>query len=168
LYFGLIQHPTQKGYWAQQGGFDLEGKDMPPFYRKASLESSIFLAMRDSCYMPPLQSPAYLLSALQPSQITPPGLPKSTPSAPVSQPLFPIIVNNNIPTQISPFSAPMLSTSIMSSSAAELKGSIDAHSGADALVTSNYQAPNIPGWICFTIDFCKSSLLVKTKAKKNI
>ncbi|XP_059436311.1 protein SUPPRESSOR OF FRI 4-like [Corylus avellana] len=92
---------------------------------------------------PPLQSPAS--SALQPSQITPPGLPVSTPSAPVSQPLFPVIVNNNIPTQSSPFSAPVLSTSIMSSSPAELKGSIDPHSGANALVTSNYQAPNIPG-----------------------
>ncbi|XP_059439221.1 protein SUPPRESSOR OF FRI 4 [Corylus avellana] len=92
---------------------------------------------------PPLQSPAS--SALQPSQITPPGLPVSTPSAPVSQPLFPVIVNNNIPTQSSPFSAPMLSTSIMSSSPAEHKGSIDPHSGANALVTSNYQAPNIPG-----------------------
>lgn len=102
---------------------------------------------------PPLQPPTS--TALQPSQITPPGLPVSAPSTPVSQPLFPVVGNNNIPTQSSPFSAPMLSTSIMSSSPAELKGSIDAHSGANASVTSNYQAPNIPGWICVTIDFCK-------------
>ncbi|XP_030943570.1 protein SUPPRESSOR OF FRI 4 isoform X2 [Quercus lobata] len=91
---------------------------------------------------PPL--PSTTSPALQPSQITPPGLPVSNPSVPVSQPLFPVVGNNNIP-QISPFSAPMLSTSMPSSSAAEVKGSIDVHSSANASMTNNYQAPNIPG-----------------------
>nr|POF05261.1 protein suppressor of fri 4 [Quercus suber] len=91
---------------------------------------------------PPL--PSTTSPALQPSQITPPGLPVSNPSVPVSQPLFPVVGNNNIP-QISPFSAPMLSTSMPSSSAAEVKGSIDVHSSANAFVTNNYQVPNIPG-----------------------
>nr|XP_023883395.1 protein SUPPRESSOR OF FRI 4-like [Quercus suber] len=97
---------------------------------------------------PPL--PSTTSPALQPSQITPPGLPVSNPSVPVSQPLFPVVGNNNIP-QISPFSAPMLSTSMPSSSAAEVKGSIDVHSSANASVTNNYQVPNIPGWIFFKL-----------------
>ena len=45
----------------------------------------------------------------------------------------------------------MLSTSMPSSSAAEVKGSIDVHSSANALVTNNYQATNIPGWIFFKL-----------------
>ncbi|KAG6639495.1 hypothetical protein CIPAW_10G104800 [Carya illinoinensis] len=90
---------------------------------------------------PPLPSTS---PALQPSQVTPPGLSVST-SGPVAQPLFPVVGNNNIPTQSSPFSAPMLSASITSSTPTEVKGSIEVHSIANATVTSNYQAASIPG-----------------------
>lgn len=75
-------------------------------------------------------------------------------SVPVAQPLFPVVGNNNIPTQSSPFSAPMLSASITSSTPAEVKGSIEVYSVANAPVTNNYQEANIPGWICFLIDLC--------------
>ncbi|GMY35055.1 protein SUPPRESSOR OF FRI 4 isoform X2 [Fagus crenata] len=92
---------------------------------------------------PPL--PSTTTPTLQPSQITPPGLPVSTPSVPASQPLFPVVGNNSIPSQSSPFSAPMLSTTIPSSSALEVKGSIDLHLSANSSMTSNYQALNIPG-----------------------
>ena len=98
---------------------------------------------------PPL--PSTTTPTLQPSQITPPGLPVSTPSVPASQPLFPVVGNNSIPSQSSPFSAPMLSTSIPSISASEVKGSIDLHLSANSSMTSNYQALNIPGWICFKL-----------------
>ncbi|KAF5475329.1 hypothetical protein F2P56_007142 [Juglans regia] len=91
---------------------------------------------------PPL--PSTTSPELQPSQINPPGLPIFNP-APVSQPLFPVVGNNNMATQSSPFSAPTLSTSILSSSPTEVKGSIDAHSGANTSVTSNYLALSIPG-----------------------
>ena len=81
--------------------------------------------------------------ALQPSQIAPPGLPASTPTLPVSQPLFPV-VNNNVPTQSSPFSA-SLPTSVPPSTSAEVKGSIEVHSSVNTSVTGSYQAANIPG-----------------------
>ncbi|XP_022725417.1 protein SUPPRESSOR OF FRI 4-like isoform X3 [Durio zibethinus] len=80
--------------------------------------------------------------ALQPSQIAPPGLPTSTPTLPVSQPLFPV-VNNNIPTQSSPFST-TLPTSVLPSTSAEVKGSIEVHSSVNTSATGSYQAANIP------------------------
>ncbi|KAB1221533.1 Protein SUPPRESSOR OF FRI 4 [Morella rubra] len=92
---------------------------------------------------PPL--PSTTSPALQPSQITPPGLPVSTP-VPVSQPLFPVVGNNNMPPQSSPFSAPMLSTSVTASSPAEVKGSIDAHSGVPLINSHSYASgPNTGG-----------------------
>ncbi|XVF46070.1 hypothetical protein PTKIN_Ptkin02bG0258400 [Pterospermum kingtungense] len=71
--------------------------------------------------------------ALQPSQITPPGLPTSAPTLPVSQPLFPV-VNNNIPAQSSPFSA-SLPTSVPPSTSAEVKGSIEVNSSVNTSMT---------------------------------
>ncbi|KDP23902.1 hypothetical protein JCGZ_27102 [Jatropha curcas] len=88
--------------------------------------------------LPPATSPA-----LQASQVTPPGMPSSTPPIPVSQPLFPV-VNNNLP-QSSPFSAPLPSTNIPSSSSAEAKGSVDVHSGVNSSLTTSYHNPSIPG-----------------------
>ena len=86
--------------------------------------------------------------AFQPSlPIAPPGLPQSTPSAPVSQPLFPVLANNNLPTHSSPFSAPMLSTSIPFSSRAELKNSFDPHVSNNSSVASSYNSPTFPGLI---------------------
>ncbi|XP_019078173.1 protein SUPPRESSOR OF FRI 4 isoform X3 [Vitis vinifera] len=93
---------------------------------------------------PPL--PSTMSSALQPSlQITPPGLPIPSPSAPLPQPLFPVGVNNNLPTKNSPFSTPMLSTSIPLSSQAELNSSIEAHSSTNSSLASSYSAPSIQG-----------------------
>ncbi|KAJ0082532.1 hypothetical protein Patl1_12151 [Pistacia atlantica] len=90
---------------------------------------------------PPLPSST---SALQPSQVIPPGMPLSTQPVAVSQPLFPV-VNNNTPTQSSPFSAPIPSTTVPVSSSAEIKGSIDAHSGANSTMTSSYHVPSMQG-----------------------
>ncbi|KAG6642373.1 hypothetical protein CIPAW_09G137600 [Carya illinoinensis] len=93
---------------------------------------------------PPL--PSTTSPALQqPSQINPPGLPIFNP-APVSQPLFPVVGSNNMATQSSPFSAPTLSTSILSSSPTEVKGSIDAHSGGPLINSHSYASgPNTGG-----------------------
>ncbi|XP_057986050.1 protein SUPPRESSOR OF FRI 4 isoform X3 [Hevea brasiliensis] len=88
---------------------------------------------------PPL--PLSTASARQPSQV-PPGLTSSTPPIPVSQPLFPV-VNNNLP-QSSPFSTPLPSTNIPSSSSADVQGSVDVHSGANSSLTTSYHA-SIPG-----------------------
>lgn len=82
-------------------------------------------------------------TALQPSQIAPPGLPTSTPPLPVSQPLFPV-VNNNVPTQSSPFST-SLPTSVQPSTTAEVKGSIEVHSSVNTSVPGSYHAANISG-----------------------
>ncbi|KAE8671112.1 Protein SUPPRESSOR OF FRI 4 [Hibiscus syriacus] len=76
---------------------------------------------------PPLAVPSTSAS-LQPSQIAPPGLPTSTPTLPVPQPLFPV-VNNNVPTQSSPFSASF------PTSVADEKTSIEVHSSGSAMVT---------------------------------
>ena len=93
---------------------------------------------------PPLSSS--MTSALQTSlQITPPGLPTPAPSAPLPQPLFPIGVNNNLLTQNSPFSIPMLSTSIPLSSQAELNSSTDRHSSINSSLASSYSTPSIQG-----------------------
>lgn len=79
---------------------------------------------------PPMSTAAS--PGLQQMPIAPPGMhASSTPSVPLSQPLFPVVANNNIPAaQSSPFSAPVLSTSIPLSSPAELKGSIDLHASS--------------------------------------
>ncbi|KAF8390873.1 hypothetical protein HHK36_023172 [Tetracentron sinense] len=93
---------------------------------------------------PPL--PSTTAPTLQSSfQITPPRLPSSMPSIPVSQPLFPISGNINILTQTSPFSVPAISTTIPSSSRAELKNSVDTYSSANASMTNSYHAPSIQG-----------------------
>ncbi|XP_059628831.1 protein SUPPRESSOR OF FRI 4-like [Cornus florida] len=90
-------------------------------------------------------TPSTASPALQPSlPIAPPGLPSSTPSVPISQPLFPVVANNSIPSQNSPFSAPMLSTSIPLSSPAELRSPIDLHTN-NTSVTSSYHNPSIQG-----------------------
>ncbi|OAY54445.1 protein SUPPRESSOR OF FRI 4 [Manihot esculenta] len=83
-----------------------------------------------------------LPSSTAPAQVAPPGLPSSAPPIPVSQPLFPV-VNNNLP-QSSPFSAPLPSPNISSSSPAEVKGSVDVHSGANSSLTTSFHT-SIPG-----------------------
>ncbi|KAK9937229.1 hypothetical protein M0R45_014032 [Rubus argutus] len=77
---------------------------------------------------PPL--PTTTSPALQPSHVTPPGLPASMP-VPVSQPLFPVVGVNSLPTQSSPFSTPMLS-SIPSNPL----GTTDAQQGARTSIPS--------------------------------
>ncbi|KAF8412667.1 hypothetical protein HHK36_000635 [Tetracentron sinense] len=95
---------------------------------------------------PPL--PSTTSPTIKPSfQINPPGLPPSMPPIPVSQPLFPISGNNNIPTQNSPFSASALSTTIPSSSPAELKNSVDSYSSANTSIANSYNDPSIQGGI---------------------
>lgn len=91
---------------------------------------------------PPL--PTTTSPALQPSHVTPPGLPAAMPPVSVSQPLFPVVGVNNLPTQSSPFSTPMLS-SIPSNPL----GTTDAHQGARTSIPSSYHASNIPGLMSF-------------------
>lgn len=94
---------------------------------------------------PPL--PSTTSPALQ-SQITPPGLPSSTPPVPVSQPLFPVVGNNHMATQSSPFSAAPMSSSVPSiAPGLSSNVPIDAHLGINSSVTSSYQAIGIPGGI---------------------
>ncbi|KAK3032127.1 hypothetical protein RJ639_035937 [Escallonia herrerae] len=78
-----------------------------------------------------------------PVSIAPPGLPASSPSLPVPQPLFPVVANNNVPTQSSPFSASMLSTSIPLGSA-EPKSLIDPHT-SNNIMASSYHASGFQG-----------------------
>ncbi|KAJ9183325.1 hypothetical protein P3X46_007192 [Hevea brasiliensis] len=90
---------------------------------------------------PPL--PSSTAPALQPAQVAPPGLPSSATPIPVSQPLFPV-VNNNLP-QSSPFSAPLPSSNIPSSSPAEVKGSVGVHSGANSSLTNSHHTSILGG-----------------------
>jgi hypothetical protein len=97
---------------------------------------------------PPL--PSTTSPALQ-SQITPPGLPSSTPPVPVSQPLFPVVGNNHMATQSSPFSAAPMSSSVPSiAPGLSSNVPIDAHLGINSSVTSSYQAIGIPGNALFS------------------
>ncbi|XP_011096840.1 protein SUPPRESSOR OF FRI 4 isoform X1 [Sesamum indicum] len=80
---------------------------------------------------------------LQPSlPIAPPGMPATTPPVPVSQPLFPVVPNNNIPPQSSPFSAPTAPISLPLSSSSEMK-SAEPHFGS-TLPTNSYHTSGIP------------------------
>ncbi|KAI5382698.1 hypothetical protein KIW84_070210 [Lathyrus oleraceus] len=90
--------------------------------------------------MPSTNSPAFQ------TQITPPGLPTSTPSVPVSQPLFPVVGNNHTTAQSSPFSAAPLSSAVPSVTPVFSSNvPIDAHLGINSSVTSNYQAIGLQG-----------------------
>ncbi|KAH0772103.1 hypothetical protein KY290_016084, partial [Solanum tuberosum] len=73
----------------------------------------------------------------QPMLVAPPGLP--APPVPVSQPLFPVVPNNNNLAQSLPFSAPMLSTNVPFSSAAETKSLFDPNMGSNAPAAIGYQ-----------------------------
>lgn len=88
------------------------------------------------------QQPLFPVQAPLPST-TSPGLPASMHPVPVSQPLFPVVGVNNLPTQSSPYSAPMLSTNIPSNPL----GSMDAYQGARTSNPSSYHVSNIPGLI---------------------
>lgn len=80
-----------------------------------------------------------------PTLVSPPGLPASNSPVPVSQPLFPVVPNNNNLAQSSPFSAPMLSTSVPLSSAADAKSLIDPNMGNNTPATIGYQISGIQG-----------------------
>ncbi|KAJ1437840.1 Zinc finger, BED-type [Sesbania bispinosa] len=88
---------------------------------------------------PPL--PSTTTPALQ-TQITPPGLPTSTPSVPVSQPLFPVVGNNHTTAQSSTFTTAPLSSSVPSITPAL---SSNVPFDANSSVTSSYQAIGVPG-----------------------
>ncbi|CAN4078480.1 unnamed protein product [Withania somnifera] len=86
----------------------------------------------------PVQNVRPAMPATAPTKlVAPPGIP--APPVPVSQPLFPVVPNNNHLAQSSPFSAPMLSTSVPLSSAAEAKGLFDPNMGSNAPATIGYQ-----------------------------
>ncbi|CAN1327860.1 Protein SUPPRESSOR OF FRI 4 [Linum perenne] len=83
-------------------------------------------------------------SPLLPAQVAPPGMPSSTPPAPMSQPLFPV-VNNNLH-QSQQFSAPLPPSSIPPGTPVELKGQVDVHSGVNgSMMAAGYQVPSVPG-----------------------
>ncbi|XP_052185029.1 protein SUPPRESSOR OF FRI 4-like isoform X3 [Diospyros lotus] len=89
---------------------------------------------------PPL--PSSTIPSVQPSLTTaPPGLPPAT-SIPSSQPLFPVVANNTIPSHNLPFSVSMLSTNIPSSSPIDLKSLTD---GSNSSVANNYHVPGNQG-----------------------
>ncbi|XP_057416968.1 protein SUPPRESSOR OF FRI 4 isoform X2 [Lotus japonicus] len=91
---------------------------------------------------PPLPSTTSLVQ----TQITPPGLPTSTPSVPVSQPLFPVVGNNHTSSQSSTFSAAPISPGVASiTPVLSSNVPVDAHLGVNSSVTSSYQAIGIPG-----------------------
>ncbi|XP_023003038.1 protein SUPPRESSOR OF FRI 4-like [Cucurbita maxima] len=93
---------------------------------------------------PPL--PVSSTPMLQPPQITPPGLPSTTPSVLVSQPLFPVVSNSHGSTQSSPFPSSSLPTSIPLTSAAEIKGSLSIHLGGVLSNSHSYASgPNTGG-----------------------
>ncbi|KAF4381899.1 hypothetical protein G4B88_024301 [Cannabis sativa] len=75
---------------------------------------------------PPMPSSAP--PSLQPVQMTP-GMPTSAPPITVSQPLFPVGGNNNLPAQNLTFSTQVLSTSIPPGSTVDNRALLDAHSG---------------------------------------
>ncbi|KAL3616682.1 Protein SUPPRESSOR OF FRI 4 [Castilleja foliolosa] len=80
---------------------------------------------------------------LQPSlPITPPGMPATTPAVSISQPLFPVVPNNNIPPQSSPFSAPVPPVSLPGSSSMEIK-SAEPHFGG-TLPANSFLIPGFP------------------------
>ncbi|XP_071724560.1 protein SUPPRESSOR OF FRI 4-like [Rutidosis leptorrhynchoides] len=95
----------------------------------------------------PLQSirplmPTATAPGLQTPQLAPPG---SMPAVSVSQPLFPV-VNNGVPPQNTPFSSALPSLSISANGLTEVKGSVDAVSGAGAFSSHSYaSAPNTGG-----------------------
>ncbi|XP_057972596.1 protein SUPPRESSOR OF FRI 4 [Malania oleifera] len=96
--------------------------------------------------------PASTSPALQPLPQISPGLPSSSPSISVSQPLFPVVVNNNGPGQSSPFATSMPSTNIPLSSHVDLKNAVTANSSSTsmagvALINSHSYAsgPNTSG-----------------------
>ncbi|KAL6502239.1 hypothetical protein OROHE_024832 [Orobanche hederae] len=85
----------------------------------------------------PSAAPSMLLPSLP---ITPSGMPATT--IPVSQPLFPVVPNNNIPPQTSTFSAPIPQMSLAVGSSAEMK-SAEPH--FSSIVPANiYQTSGIP------------------------
>lgn len=97
--------------------------------------------------------PATASPAVSTSQVTPPGLPTSTPVA-VSQPLFPVVGNNHTTTQSSTFSAPSLSTSDPSiTPALSASVPVDVYSGANTSFISSYQTLGVPGDQMFSFFF---------------
>lgn len=60
------------------------------------------------------------------SGVTPPGIPSSSPAMSVPQPLFPV-VNSSIPSQASPFSAPLPVGGAQQPSPADAIGSVNAY-----------------------------------------
>lgn len=92
-----------------------------------------------------LPVPSTAPPTLTPFPVTPPGLPTTTSSIPVSQPLFPVVHPNSIPAQSSPFSAPKLSTS----SSAEVQSSIDPNLANSTPAINGYQAAGSQGLLSF-------------------
>ncbi|XP_010540616.1 PREDICTED: protein SUPPRESSOR OF FRI 4-like isoform X2 [Tarenaya hassleriana] len=84
----------------------------------------------------PASSPAVPLTV-------PPAISSASPAMPISQPLFPV-VSNSIPSQTSPFST-TLPVGVQPVSAAESKGSADAHPAAGSISLGGYNAATTPG-----------------------
>ncbi|XP_060974803.1 protein SUPPRESSOR OF FRI 4 isoform X1 [Cannabis sativa] len=91
---------------------------------------------------PPMPSSAP--PSLQPVQMTP-GMPTSAPPITVSQPLFPVGGNNNLPAQNLTFSTQVLSTSIPPGSTVDNRALLDAHSGELINSHSYASGPNTGG-----------------------
>lgn len=95
-------------------------------------------------FRPPM--PSTVPPGLQPSlTVAPPVLPASAPAT-VSQPLFPVVSNNNITTQAPPFSAPLFSTTVPLSSSAENNSSNDMHGSNISSLANSYHTPGFPGF----------------------
>ncbi|GER33149.1 zinc finger family protein [Striga asiatica] len=95
-----------------------------------------------------LPIPSAMPTLIQPSTITPPGMPATAPPpVPVSQPLFPVVPNNIIPPQSSPFSASVLPTSVLSGSSAEMKSSELQFAGSLSVNSYQYGIPGLPSFL---------------------
>ncbi|XP_028120932.1 protein SUPPRESSOR OF FRI 4-like isoform X2 [Camellia sinensis] len=133
---GTMQPIYNPALMVRPPGWPVPPRPQPWFPPLGSIQPPLFPVQNMRPSVPPATSPAFQMSL----PIAPPGLPPAPP-IPVSQPLFPVVANNNIPTSSSPFSPPMLSASIPLSSPVELKSSIDTNN--NSFVASNYHTPGI-------------------------
>ncbi|KAF5944657.1 hypothetical protein HYC85_018734 [Camellia sinensis] len=104
---GTMQPIYNPALMVRPPGWPVPPRPQPWFPPLGSIQPPLFPVQNMRPSVPPATSPAFQMSL----PIAPPGLPPAPP-IPVSQPLFPVVANNNIPTSSSPFSPPMLSAII--------------------------------------------------------
>ncbi|KAK1281107.1 hypothetical protein QJS04_geneDACA021141 [Acorus gramineus] len=107
----------------------MPARPQPWFAQRTVTVSPVPMGMAPQQPLFPIQNvrpPMTPMTAATSFQINPPGLP-STPVA-VSQPLFPIATNTNVPIQSAPFSSTSIPSSIPSTAPADFKNPVDINS----------------------------------------